>query len=192
MTSDLVRIAQTQALASQLSAAETRRDTLLMQLAEARIMAEPAHRLREIAEAAWVAAGETHSVESAQRLEQRRAEDASASMRVTDLERELGEVEGKITALAESGERERAHALAQQVWPPTVRALVAPVKALIPALKAQHAAWEHLAVERATGPVDRTTELALYGAGFSDDLLSELERWLAAVERAGLTDGKTK
>ncbi|HEY1387191.1 MAG TPA: hypothetical protein VGF38_01505 [Ktedonobacterales bacterium] len=184
-TSELLRSVMAQELAEQLSAAEARCAALRVELAEARIVAEPAHRLREMAEAAWELNGERHTVAEVQRLEQRRAEDASAARRVADLEEQLSEAEGELACLKESDERARAHALAQQVWPPTVRGLVKPVRALIPALKAQHAAWEHLAAERATGAVDRDLELAIYGVGFSDDLLPELERWLAVAEHNG-------
>lgn len=193
--SELVRIAQIQELAEQLTTAQSHCDTLTADLAEARVVADSAHRLRMMAEDAWELNGGNdgnHTVQEAQRLEQRRAEDATATQRVADLERQVSDLEGEIMVLRQSDERVRALALVEELWPPTVRALVKPVRDLIPALKAQHAAWERLAEERASGNVDRALELAIYGAGFSDDLLTELERWLAAVERSGLADGKAK
>lgn len=174
-----------------LATLEAQRPPLVTELAEARARATAVSQRLASAEEAWARA-EQHTLTDAELLQTLRDELPKLTARVTEAEQRLSDVDGEMATLYHHGERARVLAREQEVWPPVCRALVKPVRELIPALKALRAAWDLRYAERAAGNVDRATELALYGAGFSDDLLPELERWLAAVGRAGYLDSKAK
>lgn len=131
------------------------------------------------AEEAWEHAGE-HTLSDAEALTLLKEEAPKMHAQLAEVEQRLAGVEGQMRLILEGDARGRAHKRGLEVWPPTCRALAGPVRELLSALQAQQSAWNQLYSEQATGIIEQGTNLSS-----EEYLISLLERWLAAVERAG-------
>lgn len=182
--SELVRGLLAKERTEAIRAASARRDELKADLSDARVEHEAAQRLRSAAEAQWALNEPNHTSAEAQRLEQRRAQDAAAAAHVADLSRELNEVEAELRDLSRNEQRERAQKLAAEAWPPMVRKVMQQARAFRATLAEQAKVREQLADAGAWGLV-AVEDLVMPDATYLGDPCEAITRWLEACERAG-------
>lgn len=165
--------------ADELARLESERVRLDAQVKELRPRVQALTARLASAEEAWERAG-GHTLADAEALTLLKEETPKLCTQLADLEQQLAGVEGQIRMIHEGDARGRAMALMQEKWPPTCQALAGPVRALLAGIQAQRATYDLLYTERATGNIEQDTYLA-----GDDYLLTQLEHWLVAVERAG-------